>query len=747
MTDPSQNSPLELPAPQELSTEFPPDNDNDNADNVNDNADNVNANDNIPNGNADGENGDDDDDGDNSSSNELNESMNVDDWLDEAVSAVTSMDNVDVAVPGPSKSISKQLDDNYVPVPDEVYEEANNVNVSALEMMMQSPTSTGARKRTGTDGKQNVGENETDNDEKEEKKDDDYNANSQQNENGVVEVEAGGDSAETDGQTSASKSLADSFLAGEKTALSAQENENNIEHIVEASDTPLEESQDAASASAADRTKSPPQDQQEQQQHSQPPPPPQDQKSTLRNRFSSWRSKADAAIQNNQMLKMAQKNIEETRKEVQKVVENNILNNGIISNLNENEHDENSLGSNDNDLNDDVEDDLSYENKSGDEESQGSSVYVNSDASYSSYSDDASSVRASSIARRRTSRSSSPTTSSTNSRSPSSSPRRWAPTPQTLFRGDLNDPDGTPLAKNTTVADVASGYKGRYEATRNANQRRENMLKQLQRKMRAPSPTPLATVRHAPKKVEKYESQTSLLHMSIPAPKIEKLLKSLPLGQYLMFLRPGMLGVNLKQTYLSGHGVYVDMIFPGGNATKSGVICIGDGLVKVGDTDVSKGKIHDVPGIIAKSKRPAILVLNGEHGMKWEEVCACASSCTVFYLDCFDAKYSRGNKLQMDYLAVAIGVVNRILDESKKGQDRTFLDKIEAGSQPLSVVPQAPPRALREEIARYASKRYDYLLLQHGHLKFKISQVSSLLFSQKQSDSFILFDFGSLSTR
>jgi hypothetical protein len=335
------------------------------------------------------------------------------------------------------------------------------------------------------------------------------------------------------------------------------------------------------------------------------------------------------------MLKMAQKNIEETRKEVQKVVENNILNNGIISNLNENEHDENSLGSNDNDLNDDVEDDLSYENKSGDEESQGSSVYVNSDASYSSYSDDASSVRASSIARRRTSRSSSPTTSSTNSRSPSSSPRRWAPTPQTLFRGDLNDPDGTPLAKNTTVADVASGYKGRYEATRNANQRRENMLKQLQRKMRAPSPTPLATVRHAPKKVEKYESQTSLLHMSIPAPKIEKLLKSLPLGQYLMFLRPGMLGVNLKQTYLSGHGVYVDMIFPGGNATKSGVICIGDGLVKVGDTDVSKGKIHDVPGIIAKSKRPAILVLNGEHGMKWEEVCACASSCTVFLFGLF----------------------------------------------------------------------------------------------------------------
>jgi hypothetical protein len=59
----------------------------------------------------------------------------------------------------------------------------------------------------------------------------------------------------------------------------------------------------------------------------------------------------------------------------------------------------------------------------------------------------------------------------------------------------------------------------------------------------------------------------------------------------------------------------------------------------------------------------------------------------------------------MDYLAVAIGLTNRMLLESKQG-NRTLFDHIEEGLQNTSsIVPEAPPKVLREQIVKYAKKR------------------------------------------
>ena len=83
-----------------------------------------------------------------------------------------------------------------------------------------------------------------------------------------------------------------------------------------------------------------------------------------------------------------------------------------------------------------------------------------------------------------------------------------------------------------------------------------------------------------------------------------------------------MLGVNLKQTFTQKNGVYVDHIVQGGNAAKSKVVFIGDTLLSVGNTCVRRGTIWDVPGVIASSKRPVILVFSAFLNESWEKVCA-----------------------------------------------------------------------------------------------------------------------------
>jgi hypothetical protein len=77
--------------------------------------------------------------------------------------------------------------------------------------------------------------------------------------------------------------------------------------------------------------------------------------------------------------------------------------------------------------------------------------------------------------------------------------------------------------------------------------------------------------------------------------------------EYVMLLGSGMLGVNLRQTYLKNHGVYVDYLVEGGSAYHSGVVFPGDVIQKVGSVDVRKGTILTVPKTIADAKRPVVL--------------------------------------------------------------------------------------------------------------------------------------------
>eukprot|EP00979_Chaetoceros_neogracilis_P016740 scaffold9279_cov200-Chaetoceros_neogracile.AAC.1 len=408
----------------------------------------------------------------------------------------------------------------------------------------------------------------------------------------------------------------------------------------------------------------------------------------LRNRFANWRSKAEDALQNNQVLKIAQ----ETNKKVQKAVENNISIGGLGGGINKAKATSPSNAKMVVDP-DEVEDDLSYgtieRSIVSAMESQGSSVYIDSDdASYSSCSDTSSVDAKQSPPRGRLGSGSS---RSLSSRSKTKSPKQRSFRPQTLYRNDSDAPSATgatPIIKNgvaTVLSNIGSSpvasYKGRYDAS-GQSQSRSNILKQLQRRVRVPSPEPPAThtVKHQRKEEQTQESQLELMRKTIPGPRIQAISKSLSSGQYLMLLRPGMLGVNLKQTYLPGHGVYVDFILPGGNAEKSGVVCVGDGVVRIGDVDVSKGTILDVPGIIAKTNRPAVLVLDGEHSVKLDE---------------------------MDYLMVAIGVVNRMLEESSNGTKRFSLDEILSQSVTSNThsIPENPPEYLRAEVHRYSKQR------------------------------------------
>jgi hypothetical protein len=86
--------------------------------------------------------------------------------------------------------------------------------------------------------------------------------------------------------------------------------------------------------------------------------------------------------------------------------------------------------------------------------------------------------------------------------------------------------------------------------------------------------------------------------------------KNRPPNEFVMLLGRGMLGVNLKQTYLKHQGVYVDYLVHRGSAERSGVIYVGDALLSVGSVDVRKSNIWVVPQTIASAARPVHLILS-----------------------------------------------------------------------------------------------------------------------------------------
>jgi hypothetical protein len=113
-------------------------------------------------------------------------------------------------------------------------------------------------------------------------------------------------------------------------------------------------------------------------------------------------------------------------------------------------------------------------------------------------------------------------------------------------------------------------------------------------------------------------------------------------------------------------------------AHKSGVVWIGDRLVKVGNVDVSKGTIYDVPSTIANMKRPVIMILNSEHETEWEK---------------------------MDYINVAVGMINKIQEESKQDlSDFPTVVKENDNSLKTGILPSLSPE-IRKAVHSYASKR------------------------------------------
>ncbi|KAL9179777.1 hypothetical protein ACHAXT_007747 [Thalassiosira profunda] len=105
-------------------------------------------------------------------------------------------------------------------------------------------------------------------------------------------------------------------------------------------------------------------------------------------------------------------------------------------------------------------------------------------------------------------------------------------------------------------------------------------------------------------------------------------------GQRALFFGKGTMGVVLKPTYLASWrgrdgggllsssaaarggkrgGVFIDSMIPGGHADKSGVVFVGDHVVKIGAVDVENMTLEEVVAVIQRTRRPNIMVLTSEH--------------------------------------------------------------------------------------------------------------------------------------
>lgn len=147
-------------------------------------------------------------------------------------------------------------------------------------------------------------------------------------------------------------------------------------------------------------------------------------------------------------------------------------------------------------------------------------------------------------------------------------------------------------AAATVVAEsVATNFRGRY----NVN---SSKAADTQNKDEAPE--------HPSKTLP--ESQTELILKSRVGEHMQGILDKLEPHQFAMLLGRGMLGVNLKQCYLKNHGVFIDYLVDGGQAAASHIVCSGDLLVTLGETDLKKQTIVEIPQEISKARRPSVLV-------------------------------------------------------------------------------------------------------------------------------------------
>jgi hypothetical protein len=173
--------------------------------------------------------------------------------------------------------------------------------------------------------------------------------------------------------------------------------------------------------------------------------------------------------------------------------------------------------------------------------------------------------------------------------------------PKPVIRNVFAEPESRELVRavfsraSTTMAEsVSTGFRGRYtlDASAKTVADDKDLLSDTE-----------------PKKPTLEESQMALILKSRAGEYMQEILDKLEPHEYAMLLGRGMLGVNLKQCYLKNHGIFVDYLVDGGQASQSGLIRSGDLMVRLGESDYRKGTIKDVPLKIAQAKRPAVLVL------------------------------------------------------------------------------------------------------------------------------------------
>lgn len=63
-------------------------------------------------------------------------------------------------------------------------------------------------------------------------------------------------------------------------------------------------------------------------------------------------------------------------------------------------------------------------------------------------------------------------------------------------------------------------------------------------------------------------------------------------------------------------GVYIDSLIPGGHAEQSGVVFVGDHVLKIGAINVKNMTLEEVVNVIAETKRPNIMVLTSEYDVE-----------------------------------------------------------------------------------------------------------------------------------
>eukprot|EP00978_Attheya_sp_CCMP212_P040776 scaffold226276_cov55-Attheya_sp.AAC.5 len=160
---------------------------------------------------------------------------------------------------------------------------------------------------------------------------------------------------------------------------------------------------------------------------------------------------------------------------------------------------------------------------------------------------------------------------------------------------------------------IPQGFRGRYSQNNDVPSEKQNKPSQTTRprlRFLSPGTNVSANNKAATAGPPGTQSQMALILKSSAASHMENILETLETGQFVMLLGSGMLGVNLKQSFLKTTGVYIDFMVRAGAAHNSKVVSVGDALLKVGGTDVSRGTINDVPQTIASTKRPCILVFS-----------------------------------------------------------------------------------------------------------------------------------------